>query len=385
MIAVEDRDAVLADLTALRRDLHQHPELMYETHRTAALIAERLRAAGCDQVVEGIGRTGVVGVIEGSRGPGRSIGLRADMDALPIHEETNLAYASRSPGKMHACGHDGHVTMLIGAAEALARARDFRGRVVVIFQPAEEGGAGAKAMIEEGLFERFPCAEVYALHNRPGLPLGQFAATAGAAMASVDELRIEITGRGGHAAFPHEAVDPLVVAAAVIQALQSVVSRSIDPLQSAVVSLTTIAGGDAFNVIPQSVRIGGTVRTLNERVRDRIEARVKALVECIADAHEASAEVRYIRHYPVTVNHAAETAFAVTVTEEIVGKEAVNAQLPPSMGGEDFAFMLEGVPGAILWVGNGASAGLHHPAYDFNDAAIGHGVEFFRKLVLARC
>ncbi len=376
-------DTLLAGLVELRHDLHRHPELLYETHRTASIVAERLRTMGCDEVVEGIGGPSVVAAIRG-RGPGRSVGLRADMDALPIHEQTNLPYASGISGKMHACGHDGHVTMLLGAAECLARKRDFDGTVVLVFQPAEEGGAGAKAMIDDGLFDRFPIDEIYAIHNRPGTPVGHFAITPGAAMGSVDEVKIEINGKGGHAAMPHQATDPLVAAAAMIQSIQSVVSRNLDPIGAAVVSLTTIRGGDAFNVIPSTVTLGGTVRTLDEGLRDTIEARLGEIVSHIAAAHGMEAECDYIRHYPVTVNHAAETAHAAAAASACVGQDKVDPHLPPTLGGEDFAFYLNDRPGAIIWSGNGESAGLHHPAYDFNDDGIAFGMGYFLELAKAR-
>ncbi|MFC6488242.1 M20 aminoacylase family protein [Nitratireductor sp. GCM10026969] len=375
----------LDDLTEFRRDLHRHPELLYEVDRTASRVADALRAAGVDEVVTGLGRTGVVGVIRGSTDTkGRMIGLRADMDALPIEEASGAPWASTTAGRMHACGHDGHTTMLLGAARQLAESRAFDGTVVVIFQPAEEGGAGAKAMIDDGLLKRFPLDEVYGLHNKPNLPLGQFAIASGPVMGSVDEIRIRVDGVGGHAAFPHQTVDPLTVTASLIQAVQTIVSRNIDPLKSAVVSITTIHGGDAFNVIPQSVMLTGTVRTLDPAVRDQVEQRLSRAVGGIADAFDAKAHLDYIRSYPVTINDAEKTTLAAAAAAEIAGEANVQTDLAPVMGGEDFAFMLEEVPGAMIFAGNGPSAGLHHPEYDFNDELIPWGCSYWTTLVRQR-
>ncbi len=372
----------LDELVEFRRDLHRNPELLYDVERTAAKVADALRAAGVDEVVTGIGRTGVVGVIRGNSDTrGRMIGLRADMDALPITEATGAPWASTKPGLMHACGHDGHTTMLLGAARHLAESRAFDGTVVVIFQPAEEGGAGAKAMIDDGLFERFPVQEVYGLHNLPNLPLGHFAITTGPTMASVDEIKIRVHGIGGHAAFPHQTVDPITVTAALIQAVQTIVSRNIDPLKSAVVSITTINGGDAFNVIPPAITLTGTVRTLDEGVRDLVAKRLQKAVAGIADAFDARAELDYVRSYPVTVNDAAKVEKAVRAAAEVAGAANVQTDLAPTMGGEDFAFMLEAVPGAFIFAGNGPSAGLHHPEYDFNDELIPFGCSYWTTLV----
>ncbi|ARE38998.1 N-acetyl-L,L-diaminopimelate deacetylase [Rhodovulum sp. P5] len=375
----------IADLVEFRHDLHRHPELLYEVHRTAAKVAEALRAAGVDEVHEGVGRTGVVGVIRGqTNASGRVIGLRADMDALPIAETTGAAWASTVPGKMHACGHDGHTTMLLGAARHLAESRAFDGTVIVIFQPAEEGGAGARAMIEDGLFTRWPCDEVYGMHNRPGLPVGQFTIAPGAIMASVDEVRITISGRGGHAGRPNTTLDPLPVAAAVIQSVQTLTARTIDPIDAATVSLCTIHGGNAFNVIPQQIEITGTVRTLREEVRDHIEARLTQMVDGIAAGCGAVGQVDYIRHYPVTVNHSAETEKAAAAARAVAGDDKVTTDMPPTLGGEDFSFMLNEVPGALINIGNGPSAGLHHPDYDFNDEVIGWGCSYWTSLVRQR-
>ena len=375
----------VADLTEFRRDLHMNPELLYDVNRTAQKVAEALRAAGVDEVHEGIGKTGVVGVIRGqSNVSGRSIGLRADMDALPIIEETGKPYASQVPGKMHACGHDGHTTMLLGAARHLAESRAFDGTVIVIFQPAEEGGAGARAMIEDGLFARWPCDEVYGMHNRPNLPLCQCTIHSGPIMGSVDELKITITGRGGHAARPEQTVDPLPIAGALLQAVQTLTSRNMDPIDSAVISLCTIQAGNAFNVIPQDLTMTGTVRTLREEVRDMIEERLEAMVGNIAAAYGAVGTLDYARHYPVTVNHERETELAATAAQEVAGVENVHLDMPQTLGGEDFSFMLNEVPGAMINVGNGPSAALHHPKYDFNDEVIAWGSSYWTTLVRQR-
>lgn len=375
----------VADLSEFRRDLHMNPELLYDVERTAQKVAEALRAAGVDEVHEGIGKTGVVGVIRGqSNASGRTVGLRADMDALPITEETGKPWASLVPGKMHACGHDGHTTMLLGAARHLAESRAFDGTVLVIFQPAEEGGAGARAMIEDGLFARWPCDEVYGMHNRPNLPVGQFTINSGPIMGSVDEVKITITGRGGHAARPEQTIDPLPVAGALLQAVQSITSRNLDPIDSAVISLCTIQAGNAFNVIPQDVVMTGTVRTLREEVRDMIEERLSTMVENIAAAFGGLGTLDYVRHYPVTVNHGRETELAALAAQEVAGAQNVHLDMPQTLGGEDFSFMLNAVPGAMINVGNGPSAALHHPEYDFNDDVIAWGGSYWTTLVRQR-
>jgi hippurate hydrolase len=366
-----------------RRDIHAHPEILFDTHRTSALVAERLRAAGCDEVATGLGRTGVVGVIRGREtGSGRVIGLRADMDALPIREATGLPHASQTPGAMHACGHDGHTAMLLGAAQYLAETRNFDGTAVVIFQPAEEGGGGGREMVEDGLMERFGIQEVYGLHNMPGLPVGNFAIRAGGLMAAADEFSIAVTGRGGHAAQPHKTVDPVVAASAIVLALQQVVARNVDPLAPAVVSVTSFrSGSEAYNVIPERVDLRGTARSLEPGVRDLIESRMQAVVSATAAAYGAAAELSYKRGYPVTVNAAAQTDFAARVAAEVVGAARVNPETPPVMGAEDFSFMLNARPGAFIFVGNGDTAGLHHPNYDFNDELIPVGCSYWAKLV----
>ena len=372
------------DIQAWRRDIHQHPELAYDVHRTADLVAERLRAFGCDEVATGIGRTGVVGVIKGRKPGGQSdvrvIGLRADMDALPIEEATKLAYASSTPGKMHACGHDGHTAMLLGAARYLSETRNFAGEAVVIFQPAEEGGFGAAAMIKDGLLDRFAIDQVYGMHNGPGIPIGSFAIRSGPIMASTDAVDIRIEGRGGHAARPHISIDSVMVGAQLITALQSIVSRSVDPLESAVVSMCEFHAGNARNVIPQTAELKGTVRTLTAEVRALVEKRVREVVDGVARMTGAKIDLTYERGYPVVVNHASQTDIAAQVAREVAGDVNVS-EMPPLMGGEDFAYMLEQRPGAFIFCGNGDSAGLHHPAYDFNDEAIVFGTSYWVRLV----
>ena len=372
------------DIQAWRRDIHEHPELLYDVDRTAAFVAERLREFGCDEVATGLGRTGVVGVIRGRKPAGkrdlRGIGLRADMDALPITEATQLPYASRTPGKMHACGHDGHTAMLLGAARYLSETRNFAGDAVVIFQPAEEGGAGAAAMIRDGLLDRFAIDQVYGMHNGPGIPVGSFAIRSGPIMASTDSIDISIEGRGGHAARPHLSIDSVMVGAQLITALQSIVSRSIDPLESAVVSICEFHAGNARNVIPQTAELKGTVRTLTAEVRALVEKRVREVVDGVARITGASIDLKYERGYPVVVNHPAQTEVAIEVAKDVAGDANVQ-EMVPLMGGEDFAFMLEQRPGAFIFCGNGDSAGLHHPAYDFNDEAIVFGTSYWIKLV----
>jgi amidohydrolase len=370
------------DIVAWRHDLHRHPEILYEVHRTAAAVADRLRSFGVDEVATGIGRTGVVGVIKGRKAAsGKVIGLRADMDALPLTETTGKPYASTVAGQMHACGHDGHTAMLLGAARYLAETRNFDGTAIVIFQPAEEGGGGGKAMIDDGMLDRWDIQEVYGMHNMPGLPVGAFATRPGPLMAATDEITIRIAGVGGHAAKPHMTIDPIVVGAAIVQALQTVVSRTMDPIESAVVSITKFHAGAAYNVIAETAEIAGTVRTLKAEIRDLIEARIHAIVAGIAAAHGATATLHYDRNYPVTRNHAAETAFAAGVAAGIVGPANVEIDAPPVMGGEDFSYMLEARPGALVFVGNGDTAGLHSPAYDFNDAVIPVGCSYWVRLV----
>jgi amidohydrolase len=370
------------EIAAWRHDLHAHPELLYDVQRTAGTVAEKLKAFGCDEVVPGLGRTGVVGVIRGRKGKSdRVIGMRADMDALPIEEATNLPYKSTVPGKMHACGHDGHTAMLLGAARYLAETRNFAGTAVVIFQPAEEGGAGGKAMVDDGMMERFGISEVYGMHNYPGLPLGQFALREGPIMAAADHLSIDIEGVGGHAARPHLSIDTVLVGAQIINNIQSVVSRNVDPLDSAVVSICMFHAGNTDNVIPQTAKLRGTARSLSPEVQDLLEKRLHEVVESTAKVHGAKATLKYRRGYPVLKNHAAQTEFAAVVAAGIAGKDKVDIDVAPVMGAEDFSFMLNARPGAFIFVGNGDSAGLHHPGYNFNDDAIPYGTSYWVKLV----
>jgi hippurate hydrolase len=374
---------LLPEITAWRKDLHAHPEVLFDTHRTAGIVAEKLKSFGCDEVVTGIGRTGVVGVIRGrSDSAGRVIGLRADMDALPIAEQTSADHASTVPGKMHACGHDGHTAMLLGAAQYLCETRNFDGTAVVIFQPAEEGGGGGREMCRDGLMERFGIQEVYGMHNWPGLEPGQFAIRTGAFFAATDLFEIEIEGKGGHAAFPHNTIDPTVIASHVVLAAQSIASRNADPVEQLVVSVTSFeTSSNAFNVIPQKVHLKGTVRTMSNAMRDLAQERLTRLAEGVAGSFGGVARVNYMRNYPVTVNHPDQTAFAADVATAVSGGCAP-AELV--MGGEDFAFMLEERPGAYILMGNGPSAALHHPEYDFNDEAIPAGCSWWAGLVEQR-
>ncbi len=374
---------LLPEITAWRRDIHAHPELLFDTHRTAALVADRLREFGCDEVVTEIARTGVVGVIKGkSDTRGRTIGLRADMDALPIEEATGLDYASKSPGAMHACGHDGHTAMLLGAAKYLAETRNFDGTAVVIFQPAEEGGGGGKVMCDEGLMDRFGIDEVYGMHNWPGQPTGSFAIRPGPFFAAADQFDITVTGKGGHAAKPHETVDSALVASHIIVALQSIASRNVDPVKQVVVSVTSIeTSSKAFNVIPASVHLKGTLRSLDTDVQDLAEARLKALTEKTAEAFGARATVEYRRSYPVMENAETETQHAAAVAAQVAG---ACDEAPLIMGGEDFAFMLQERPGAYILVGNGDTAMVHHPEYNFNDDAIPAGCSWYVEIAESR-
>ncbi len=370
------------EVVAWRQDFHRHPELLFDVHRTAERIVDLLKDFGVDEVVTGLGKTGVVGVIKGkSQASGRVIGLRADTDALPILERTGKPYASENDGKMHACGHDGHTSMLLAAAKYLAETRNFDGTAVLIFQPAEEGGGGGRVMVEDGLMTRFGIQEVYGLHNFPGLPVGSFAIRSGGIMAATDVFTIDIEGIGGHAAQPHKTVDPIMVAAQMIVGLQTLVSRNTDPVKSAVLSMTVINAGTTDNVIPRTVAMTGTVRTLDEGVRDMMERRLNEFVPAYAQAYGAKAVLNYMRGYPVTVNSPEQTHFAADTAAEIVGETAVNRETPPSLGGEDFSYMLQERPGAYILVGQGNSAGLHEDTYDFNDDVIPYGVSYWVRLV----
>ena len=383
-MTIPDRITALhGDLTVLRRDLHAHPELLFDVHRTAALVARKLDEYGVDKVVTGLGRTGVVGVIRGSR-PGPVIGLRADMDALPLQEETGLPHASTHPGVMHACGHDGHVAMLLGAARHLAETRAFAGTAVVIFQPAEEGGGGGREMVADGLMERFGIDEVYGLHVYPNAPAGHFAIRCGPFLASVDSFTITIRGKGGHVARPHGAIDPIVTGASMIGALQTITSRSADPKEALVVGVTTFNAGHADNVIAEQAILTGSVRSLSPQVRDMVEERMRCIVRSVAQTHGAQADLDYRRLYPVMVNHAENARRAADVAATLVGEANVERNYPATLGGEDFAFMLEARPGAMIFLGQGAGPDLHNPGFDFNDAVIPLGVAYWVALIEKR-
>ncbi|MES0861806.1 M20 aminoacylase family protein [Ruegeria sp. SCPT10] len=371
------------EITGWRRDIHEHPEILYDTHRTSALVADKLKEFGCDEVVTGIGRTGVVGVIKGKTDTlGRAIGLRADMDALPMQEQTGLDYASKTPDAMHACGHDGHTAMVLGAAKYLAETRNFDGTAVVIFQPAEEGGNGAEAMCQDGLMDRFGIQEVYAMHNVPGLPTGQFAIRSGPLLAAADEFDIHLEGHGGHAAKPQETVDTTVMLSQLIVALQTVVARNADPIEQSVLSVTSVeTSSKAFNVIPQSARVRGTVRTHSSEMRAMIEKRLTEVATGIAATMGGTATVTYNKGVPVTINAEEQTGYAEEAAIAVGGSCGV---APMVMGGEDFSFMLEERPGAFIILGNGDSAGLHHPEYNFNDEIIPIGCSWFAEMVERR-
>jgi hippurate hydrolase len=370
------------EITAWRQDFHAHPELLFDVHRTAAIVADKLKTFGVDEVVTGIGRTGVVGVIRGRKSDsGKVIGMRADMDALPIQELIERPHMSKTDGVMHACGHDGHTAMLLGAAKYLAETRNFDGTAVVIFQPAEEGGGGGREMVDDGMMDRFGIQEVYGMHNMPGIPEGEFAICPGPIMAAADLITIDIEGHGGHAARPHMCIDTTLVGAHIMTALQSIVSRNVDPLHSAVISVTTFNAGDVFNVIPQTARLTGTVRTLTPETRDLVEERIAQVVASTAEAFGAKATCSYARNYPVLSNHKQQTGFAASVARQVAGEDRVNDAMAPIMGGEDFSFMLEARPGAFIFLGQGDTAGVHHPKYDFNDDIIPVGCSYWARLV----
>jgi hippurate hydrolase len=378
------------EIQVIRRNIHAHPELRYEEKLTADLVAEALSSWGIP-IVRGMGKTGVVGRLDGTLGPGKMIGLRADMDALPLQEHNTFAHASRHAGKMHACGHDGHTAMLLGAAQYLSNHRDFKGSVIFIFQPAEEGGGGAREMIKDGLFKQFPCDAVFGLHNWPGIPVGDFGVTVGPMMASSNAFQITIKGRGGHAALPHNSADPVIAGVNVVQALQSIITRNKRPVDAAVLSITQFHAGETSNVIPDSAFIGGTVRTFTLEVLDLIETRLREITHGVAGAFDCSAEIEFIRSYPPLINHQQEVDFAVSVITDLVGAGHVDTQIDPTMGAEDFAFMVLEKPGCYVFLGNGdgdhravghgmGPCQLHNPSYDFNDALIPVGVSYWVKL-----
>jgi hippurate hydrolase len=369
------------ELVAIRRDIHAHPELGFQEDRTSEIVAAKLAAWGVE-VHRGLGGTGVVGTLRRGNTT-RAIGLRADMDALPMQEGNEFAHRSQHDGRMHACGHDGHTTMLLGAAKYLAETRKFDGVVHFIFQPAEEGLGGGRKMVEEGLFEKFPCDAVFAMHNKPGIPVGAMGTRAGPLLASSDRFDIRVRTKGTHAAHPHQGVDPFVIGAQIVLALQTIASRNVDPIASSVISVGFMKGGSTYNVIPGELHIGGTVRTFARDVQDLIERRIGEIARGTAALHGGSAELDYRRGYPPTVNHASEAEFAADVAAEICGEQNVDRNVQPSMGGEDFSFMLNARPGAMLWLGNGSGEDgcfLHNPRYDFNDSALPVGISFFARL-----
>ena len=378
---VVNRIAGYADeMKTWRRHLHTMPELMFDCHKTAAFVAEKLRAFGVDEIHEGIAESGIVAIING-QGAGPTIGLRADMDALPMSEVTGLDYASQVDGMMHACGHDGHTTMLLGAAQYLAETRNFSGRVALIFQPAEEEGGGGNVMVQEGILDRFDVGEVYALHNAPGTPVGQFYTTMGPIMAAVDTFEVHITGKGGHGAYPHECIDPIVAAVGMVQAIQTIVSRNHDGRKEIVISVTQIHAGTVNNVIPETAYINGTVRTFDAETKALVAKRLPEVVAGQAASYGVEAEFSYEEGYPATVNDPDRAAFAAEVAREIAGEAGVTTDAVPEMGAEDFSYLLNARPGAYLFVGNGETAGLHHPAYDFDDETAAYGASFFARLV----
>jgi hippurate hydrolase len=371
----------LDELTEIRRDIHSHPEIGFTEERTGDLVAKKLAEWGLE-VHRGLAKTGVVGTIR--RGNSlRAIGLRADMDCLPMQEQNTFAHRSKNDGLMHACGHDGHTTMLLGAARYLATTRNFEGTVHFIFQPGEEGYGGGRVMVQEGLFEKFPCDAVFAMHNKPGIPVGNMAVRPGPMLAASDRFDCKIKARGGHAAHPHLAIDPFVIGAQIVTAFQTIPSRNVDPVDSSVISIGFMKGGSAYNVIPDELHIGGTVRSFRPEVRDLLERRMGEIAHGTAAVFGATVEFEYRRGYPPTINHADEATFAADVAAEICGEEHVDRNVAPSLGGEDFSYMLQKVPGAMLWVGNGPGEGgclLHNTRYDFNDSALPVGVSFFARL-----
>ncbi len=374
------------EMTAWRRDIHAHPETAFEENRTSDFVAEKLAEWGIE-VHRGMATTGVVGVLDGQKGGnGRSIGLRADLDALHIHELNEFDHRSRNEGKMHACGHDGHTTMLLGAAKYLAETRNFSGRVCFIFQPAEENEGGGRVMVEDGLFEKFPVESVYGMHNMPGTPVGKVDMKAGPAMASFDIFEITVTGKGSHAAMPQQGHDPVLAASQIVTALQGIVSRRVDPMESLVVSVTQFHAGDTWNVIPNQAVLRGTVRCFKPEVRDFVEAEIKHIAETIGGAHRATLDYRYERRYPALVNTERETEIAASIAAQIVGEQNVQANAPALMGSEDFAYMLQEKPGCYIWLGNGTEGGpggcsVHNPHYDFNDDISVLGASYWAKLV----
>ncbi len=373
-----------AETAAWRHHLHQHPEIGYEVHDTVAFVEQKLREFGVDEIVTGIGRTGLVGIINGTKGDGPTIGLRSDMDALPMAEETGLEYASVYEGKMHACGHDGHMAMLLGAAKYLSETRNFKGSVAVIFQPAEEDGAGGEAMVKDGLMERFNIKEVYGMHTNPGLPVGEFATRVGPIMGATDEYVITVTARGGHAAYPHNAIDPIVIAAQLVSMLQTIAARNINPMESIVLTITQFNAGTALNIIPEVATLAGTIRTLSHDVRAFAVKRLHEICAGVALAHGIEININHMPGYPVTVNHEAETQNAIEAASNVVGPKAVEGNMPASLGAEDFSYMAIARPGAFMFIGNGDTPDVHHPKFNFDDNAIPFGVSYWASLVQHR-
>ncbi|MHB0791281.1 M20 aminoacylase family protein [Bradyrhizobium sp. 5.13L] len=381
MNGVEAFRNLQAEATAWRHYLHENPELDYRLYNTATFLAERLGSFGVDHIETGLAETGIVALISGKYGGGPRIALRADMDALPILEQSQKLWSSKVSGKMHACGHDGHMAMLLGAAKYLAATRRFRGSVALIFQPAEEDGVGGKRMVQAGIMDRFSITKVFGLHNVPGIEVGKFGICHGPILAALDEFDLIVKGRGGHAAKPHEAIDPVVIAAQIIVGLQTLVSRYTNPIEALVISVTKFSAARAYNVIPDQVEMAGSVRTLVPDLRDFAERQILSSAQGIARGFGADVEFRYCRSGPVTINHAEETDLAIKAARNLVGPTSVDDKILPRMGSEDFAYMLEARPGAIIFLGNGSTAGLHHPAYDFNDDTLPYGIGYWVNLV----
>ncbi len=378
MEIIKDLEELQPEMQTWRRDFHSHPEIAFEEHRTAQIVAEKLESFGIEVEI-GLAGTGVVGTLKKGTG-NRSIGLRADLDALLINEANDFEYKSKNPGKMHACGHDGHTTMLLGAAKYLAEKGDFDGTVTFIFQPAEENEGGGKVMIDDGLFEKYPVESIYGMHNIPGMPVGSFAMKPGPIMASFDIFNLKIIGKGGHAAMPHTAIDPIIIGTKVVDAYQSIVSRYIDPQEPVVLSVTQFHGGDAYNVIPNEIEMKGTVRCFSSRIQSLLEKQMRQITASICSAFNASYELEYERRYPATVNTAEEVSISEKVAQKISGSDMVHTSPTPSMGSEDFAFMLQERPGSYIWIGNGDVEGscmLHNPGYDFNDEILPIGATYW--------
>ena len=371
---------IVPEVKEWRQWLHRNPELLFDLPKTSGFIAERLREIGVDELHENIAETGIVAVINGT-GEGGTLGLRADMDALPILEASDVPHVSETPGKMHACGHDGHSAMLLGAAKYLCETRNFSGKVALIFQPAEEGGTGARAMLDTGIFDKLGVGEVYGMHNMPNLPIGHFGLCEGPVLAATDFFSVEIEGRGGHASMPHQCIDPLIAANAIYSGFQSIITRNTDPTKNGLISITAMQAGDANNVIPQTAVLKGTVRNLDEGTRDKIERRMGEIVAGAAATYDVNAVLNYDRLCPVTFNHTDQFRHAASAAVGVVGEENVDVEQPARLGGEDFSYMLQENPGCIVFVGNGPSAGLHHPEYDFNDEALPYGIAFWAKIV----